>query len=82
MTMSQEYLALIEECRQHCLWFLEPRAVPTDREGQFFTLECVERYGRREEFQRARRLKEWLLHHSNEAFVVSLPGTGRSGRAT
>ena len=71
MDPSQEFLELITSCRTTCLWFLDPDALPAERESQLYTLDCVERYGNRDDFIRARRLKQWLLQNSNEAFVIS-----------
>jgi hypothetical protein len=68
---SQEFVELIASCRTTCLWFLDPDVLPAERELQLYTLDCVERYGNREDFIRARRLKQWLLQNSNEAFVIS-----------
>jgi hypothetical protein len=71
MDASQEFAELVAHCRTRCLWFLAPDKLPAGREAQLRALECVERYGNREDFIRARRLKQWLSQHSNEAFVVS-----------
>jgi hypothetical protein len=79
---SSEYIALIEQCRAHCLWFLAPDKIPSGRDEQLLTLDYVERYGRRDEFLRARRLKQWLLQHSNEAFAVSSPPRDSTAKAT
>lgn len=78
---AAEYMALIEECRAHCLWFLAPDAIPTGRDEQILILDYVERYGRRDEFLRARRLKQWLSQHSNEAFAVSSPPRDSTAKA-
>ena len=79
---SEEYVRLIEECRIRCLWFLAPDAMPEGREEQLFTLDCVQRYGRRDDYIRARRLKDWLSRHSSEAFAVSSHRRGGGARAT
>lgn len=71
MDASREYVELITRCRTTCLWFFSPNRIPPDRRAQLYSLDCVERYGGREDFIVARRLKKWLLRHSSEAFAVS-----------
>ena len=71
MEPSREFVELVARCRSTCLWFLARDKLPTEREAQLYSLDCVERYGNREDYVRARRLKQWLLRHSSEAFVVS-----------
>jgi hypothetical protein len=71
MDHSLEFVELIHHCRSRCLWFTAPDRMPVEREAQLYALECVERYGNRDDFIRARRLKQWLLQHSNATFVVS-----------
>jgi len=68
---SRDFVALVARCRSTCLWFLAPDKVPAERDAQLYSLDCIERYGSREDFVAARRLKQWLSQHSNEAFVVS-----------
>ena len=69
--MSTQFSELVRQCRAHCLWFLDQDVMPDARDAQLRVLEYVERYGNRDEFIRARRLKQWLSRHSNERFVVS-----------
>ncbi len=71
MDRSAEYIDLIARCRNTCLWFLAPDKLPVGREAQLYSLTCIERYGTREDFIAARRLKLWLSQHSNEQFAVS-----------
>ena len=71
MDASREFVELIARCRNTCLWFLDPDKTPAEREAQWFCLDCVERYGGRQDFVTARRLKQWLSQHSSEAFAVS-----------
>ena len=68
---SGEFSELVVRCRSTCLWFLVPDKVPAERAAQIYSLDCVERYGGREDFIIARRLKQWLSQHSNEALAVS-----------
>lgn len=71
MDESFQYVELIKECRMQCLWFLKPDRIPAEREAQLYALDCVERYGDRAAFIQARKLKQWLSQHSNEAFAIS-----------
>jgi hypothetical protein len=71
MNESDLYRELVGECQRHCLWFVDPKKAAAERETQLAILGFVERYGNRVQFQRARRLKQWLLQHSSAAFAVS-----------
>ena len=71
MDHAGEFVDLLTQCRPHCLWFMAPDRLPTARAAQLYALECVERYGGRDAFIKARELKQWLLQHSNETFAVS-----------
>jgi hypothetical protein len=68
---SKDFVELIARCRTTCLWFVDRDKIPAAREAQQYVLECVERYGNREDFVVARRLKQWLSQHSSAAFAVS-----------
>lgn len=70
-TMSAEFTALLAGCRQRCLWFLSSDAAPSTRETQLAILRLIERYGNREDFVNARRLRTWLSRNSSETFSVS-----------
>jgi hypothetical protein len=52
--------------RQRCLWFFREDFVPSSREEAIRVLDCVERYGDREGFVEARRLRSWLSPSSSE----------------
>jgi hypothetical protein len=69
--MSAEFTDLLAECRQRCLWFLSSDAAPSTRETQLEVLRLIERYGNREDFVNARRLRTWLSRNSSETFSVS-----------
>lgn len=71
MDASREFVELITRCRRTCLWFLDPDKLPAEREAQLYLLDCVERYGGRDDFIAARKLKTWLSQHSSKAFAVS-----------
>lgn len=71
MDESEHYRELILQCRRDCLWFTDPSKPSAERESQLAFLSYVERYGNREQFRKARKLKQWLLQHSSAAFVVS-----------
>lgn len=71
MTESAEFVRLVGRCRQTCLWFVDPAALPADREGQLMFLGWIERHGDRDDFIAARKLKAWLSQNSSAAFSVS-----------
>jgi hypothetical protein len=71
MDPSQEFEDLIARCRERCLWFVAPDRLPAERELQLYFLDCIERYGNRDDFVQARKLKQWLSQHSSARFVVS-----------
>ncbi len=52
---------LVETYRDRCLWFLRPDFAPRTREEILRVLEFIERYGDRAGFERAQRLRQWLL---------------------
>jgi hypothetical protein len=68
---SKRYVELVNQCRDRCLWFTAVGEIPEDRGAQLHTLDCIERYGQRCDFLEARKLRQWLLQHYNEAFAVS-----------
>lgn len=70
---SKDFTDLIARCRNRCLWFLRPDAMPSGRQAQLRVLDYVERYGNHDDFIAARRLRQWLSQHSSEAFAVSSP---------
>ena len=62
MTAVEE---LVEEYRDQCLWFLRQDFIPRDREEILHVLDLIERYGDRSGFERAQRLRQWLLLPTN-----------------
>jgi hypothetical protein len=51
---------LVETCRDRCLWFLAADHLPADREQALRALEYIERYGDRQAFVEARKLRRCL----------------------
>ena len=58
--MTQQLMELVARYRGRCLWFLAPDFVPETPEQALRVLEYIERYGDRQGFVQARRLKQWL----------------------
>jgi hypothetical protein len=56
---------LVERYRSRCLWFLRPDFYPTTDAERLRVLDYIGRYGDVDAFQRAARLKQWLLQRSN-----------------
>jgi len=52
---------LVEKYRDQCLWFLRQDFIPRNTEEILHVLDLIERYGDRAGFERAQRLKRWLL---------------------
>jgi hypothetical protein len=67
--LEQQLVELIEHYRVRCLWFLAEDFVPATPEQAVRVLEYIERYGDREGFVQARRLKQWLSPSISEASV-------------
>ncbi|MBK7975676.1 MAG: hypothetical protein IPK07_21145 [Deltaproteobacteria bacterium] len=60
-----EVARLVDEYRDRCLWFLDPRFVPTDLDEAIRALDLIERYGDRAAFERAEELRRWLSRPSS-----------------
>jgi len=71
MTESESFQDLVVRCRDHCLWFTPTDCLPSNRTAQIELLRLIERYGTRDEFVKAKKLRTWLLHNSSEEFSVS-----------
>lgn len=52
---------LVEKYRDQCLWFLRQDFIPRSHDDVFRVLDLIERYGDRAGFERAQRLRQWLL---------------------
>jgi hypothetical protein len=59
---------LVEKYRDQCLWFLRQDFSPRSTEEILYVLDLIERYGDRAGFERAQRLKQWLLLHISAEF--------------
>jgi hypothetical protein len=66
---KKQLAALIACYRSRCLWFLAKDFVPETPEQAVRVLEYIERYGDREGFAQARRLKQWLSRSISEGSV-------------
>lgn len=64
MERTTEINNLIEEYRDRCLWFLRPDYQPEGVGQILHVLDLIERYGDRAGYQRAERIKAWLLQSS------------------
>ncbi len=64
-----ELESLVNQYRSRCLWFIREDFVPRDREQAIRTLEYIERYGDRDGFLQARRLKTWLSQHTSAKYA-------------
>jgi len=65
--INTQLAELIERYRSRCLWFLAEDFVPDTPEQAMRVLEYIERYGDRDGFVQARRLKQWLSQSINAA---------------
>ncbi len=61
----ESVLRLVEEYRDRCLWFLDPRFVPTNEEEALRILDMIERYGDRAAFERSTKLRACLSQRSS-----------------
>ena len=71
MAESDRFVELVTRCRTRCLWFVGVDVLPSDRNAQLQFLAWIERYGDRDDFVEARRLRQWLSRSSSAAFSVS-----------
>ena len=67
--IEQQLVELIGRYRTRCLWFLAEDFVPDTPEQALRVLGYIERYGDREGFIRARRIKQWLSPSISEESV-------------
>jgi len=63
--------ALVDEFRSRCLWFLRPGYYPVTDAARLRVLSQIERHGDREAYQRAARVRQWLLQNSNARSAAS-----------
>lgn len=62
-----EINVLVEEYRDRCLWFLKPDFTARTPAEALQALDLIERYGDRSAYQRAEKLRQWLLLHFKAA---------------
>lgn len=67
----REIDALVDECRDECLWFLRPGYYPADDEERLRVLDSIQRHADLARFKKAARLKAWLSLHSSSASAGS-----------
>ena len=65
----REINRLADEYRAECLWFLREDFHPTNTAQRLKVLDYIERHGDLKAYQRARRLRLWLLQNSSEPSV-------------
>lgn len=54
------FRALFQECMASCLWFWSTREVPSEVSARIEALRQIELHGTRDQFVRARSLRQWL----------------------
>ena len=54
------FSALLEECRDTCLWFMSLSGFCLSEPGRGEILRQIELHGTRDQFVRARSLRKWL----------------------
>ena len=57
--------ALIDECRDRCLWFLRRDYYPQGIDESLRVLDAIQRHGDRAAFRRAADIRQWLSPPSN-----------------
>jgi hypothetical protein len=67
--MKTQLAELMRGYRSRCLWFLAEDFVPETPAQVMRVLEYIERYGDRDGFIQARRLKQWLSLSISETSV-------------
>ena len=70
-SLREELRSLVDEYRARCLWFLRPDLYPETRDQALRMLGYIERYGDREAFLRAGRIRQWLSQTSSEGSAAS-----------
>ncbi|MFC1582326.1 hypothetical protein ACFL4W_02185 [Planctomycetota bacterium] len=64
--VKADLTALISEYRERSMWFLREDFMPSNDTEAVQVLEYIEKHADREGFKRARRLKQWFLHHTSK----------------
>lgn len=63
--IDQEIRSLVDDYRDRCLWFLRRDYYPGSRDEIRRIMEAIRRHGDQEAFRRARKIEQWLSHHSS-----------------
>lgn len=63
--------ALVDDCRDRCLWFLRRDYYPETNVEAERVLDAIERHGDRDAFKRAGKIRQWLSLPSSVASVAS-----------
>ncbi len=63
--IRDELNSLVNRCRDTCLWFIRTDCSLETEQEIMVILENIEKYGDREAFIRARKIKKWLLQNSS-----------------
>lgn len=67
--MEDAFVALCDDYRARCLWFLRPDYKPVTNEDKLKVLVYIERHGDLNAFRRASPIRKWLSQNSKQAFV-------------
>lgn len=62
--VMREVRTLVDAYRRSCLWFMRGDYYPLTEAQAVRTLGFIEKYGDREAYQKARRVRLWLLRRS------------------
>jgi len=65
--IAEKLTPLVNKYRSRCLWFLREDFIPASLEEALLVLNSLEKYGDREAFIEARRIREWLSQTSSAA---------------
>ncbi len=67
----REVRALVDAYRRSCLWFLREDYYPATEAQAARTLAYIEKYGDREAYRKAQRVRSWLSRRSSETSASS-----------
>lgn len=69
--LVREIDALVDECRDDCLWYVRPGYYPAADDERLRVLDSIRRHADLARFKKAARLKAWLSLHSSSASAGS-----------
>lgn len=69
--VMQSVRQLVDEYRDHCLWFLRHDYYPTQLDEVLRVLTYIERHGDQRGYRRAAEVRRWLSRHSSAASADS-----------